>query len=142
VIDSVSVWVRIDAERGRPQTLSDQFFAVYGSSAGDRRVSAQLRHATTPPEGLGATPWPLRFTDFDLLGHVNNAVSWAVVEEALAAVRSLAPPYRAELEYREAIERDATLLVTTELVAERLRVWVSDEGTGQTHLTASVTPLR
>jgi acyl-ACP thioesterase len=140
-IDSVSLWVRIDAETGRPRNLSEEFLAVYGSAAGGRRVSAQLRHDAVPPDGLRAVGWPLRFTDFDLLGHVNNAVGWAVVEQELAAVRALTPPYRAELEYRDAIERDASLSVTAERRADRLRVWVRDRVTGVTHLTASVTPL-
>jgi acyl-ACP thioesterase len=141
VIDAVSLWVRIDAETGRPRPLSDEFFAVYGAAAGDRRVSSQLRHASEAPSGVSSTAWPLRFVDFDLLGHVNNAVGWAILEQQLASVRTLSPPYRAELEYRDAIERDASLEVLTDQTAEQLRLWVVDRVDARTHLTAIVTPL-
>jgi acyl-ACP thioesterase len=141
VVDSVSLWVRIDAETGRPRPLSDAVFAVYGTAADDRRVSAQLRHDITPADDLPTRPWPLRFADFDLLGHVNNAVAWAVIEEELAGVRRLTPPYRAELEYREPIERGASLSVATEYADDRLRLWVVDDDDGETRLTALVEPL-
>ena len=58
-----------------------------------------------------ASPWPLRFTDFDVLGHVNNAACWQIVEEALAARRDLRAPLRAEVQHRTAIERGATVEV-------------------------------
>jgi acyl-ACP thioesterase len=141
VMDSASLWVRIDAETGRPQPLSDEFFRIYGAAAGDRRISAQLRHDTAPPPGLPVKRWPLRYVDFDLLGHVNNASSWAIVEQELAEVGWMSPPYRAEMEYRDPIERGAGLLVSVEVGADRLRIWVADRERGATHLTAVVTPL-
>ena len=93
------------------------------------------------PAGSTAEPWPLRFTDFDLLGHVNNAASWAVVEEHLAAVSTLRPPYRAELEYRDPIERGAKVAVAHSVVDEVLCIWVLDEVTSANYLTAKVVPV-
>ncbi len=58
-------------------------------------MSARLGH-DNPPDGVGAIPWPARFSDFDVLGHVNNAVYWAVVEEHL----DLVAPLTVVLEYR------------------------------------------
>jgi acyl-ACP thioesterase len=46
----------------------------------------------------------VRFTDFDLLGHMNNAAYWVPVEELLAAHRDRRAPMRAELEYRAPVE--------------------------------------
>lgn len=140
VVDSVSLWVRIDAETGRPRQLTEQFASIYGEAAAGRRVSARLQHDTAVPTAASLTSWPLRFSDFDLLGHVNNAASWAVVEHALAATK-LRPPYRAELEYRDAIERDAAITVATVIEPAELAVWVFDGATGANYLTAHVTSL-
>lgn len=140
-VESTSLWVRIDAETGRPRPLTDGFMATYGEAAGGRRISAKLQHDTTPPPDVRTEAWPLRFSDFDLLGHVNNAASWSVVEQLLVGVSSLKPPYRAELEYRDAIERDAEVVVATKVDSDELRAWVYDARTGANYLTASVAPL-
>jgi len=45
--------------------------------------------------------WRPRFADFDVLGHVNNTVYWAIVEEFM----DLSAPVTVELEYRGGIDR-------------------------------------
>jgi len=141
VIDSCSLWVRIDAETGRPRPLSELFLATYGEAAGGRRVSARLQHDTHPPSDADTAPWALRFSDFDLLGHVNNAASWAIVEESVAAAPGVRPPYRATLEFREPIERGASIVVSRTVTADAARLWVNDSRTGANHLSAVVGPL-
>ena len=66
-------------------------------------------------------PWPLRATDVDLHGHVNNAVHWQAVEHVLPTTG----PLRAELDYRQPIDLgdEIELLVRTAL--HRLRVAVT-----------------
>ncbi|MGY6500022.1 MAG: acyl-ACP thioesterase domain-containing protein [Acidimicrobiales bacterium] len=108
--ETATLWVHLDMDSGRPLKLPQQFHDLYAEAAAGRTVRAKLRHGD-PPQDLsaaGATvdPWPLRFTDFDVLEHVNNAVSWEALEESLASRRHLRAPLRAELEYRSAIERD------------------------------------
>ena len=69
----------------------------WSSRAAARRVPRRLRrgrrwpHGRRPPPAPGSRrraprqrPWPLRFTDYDVLGHVNNAAAWSAVEEVLA----------------------------------------------------------
>jgi acyl-ACP thioesterase len=56
---------------------------VYEASTQGRRVSARLSHPG-PPEPQAGRAWPLRATDFDPAGHVNNSVHWAAVEDILA----------------------------------------------------------
>jgi acyl-ACP thioesterase len=52
-------------------------------------------------------PWPLRATDIDLHGHVNNAVYWQAVEQLLIGNGpDLRMPLRARIEYREPIDLD------------------------------------
>jgi acyl-ACP thioesterase len=51
------------------------------------------------------TAWPLRATDLDVLGHVNNAAYWHAVEhhldqDAIDARR----PFRARLDYRHPLD--------------------------------------
>jgi acyl-ACP thioesterase len=139
-IEAVSLWVRIDIDTGRPRHLSESDTAMYSEAAGGRRVSARLRHDPTVPTDASVAAWPLRFSDFDLLGHVNNAASWAIVEHALAASK-VRLPYRAELEYRDPIERDATVAVGTLASPADLLVWVFDDKTGANYLTGRVGAL-
>ena len=105
-VEAVSLWVHVDTASGRPARLDGRFHAVWGPSAGGRRVGAGLRLPDPPvaPEPPGPTPWALRVTDFDVLGHVNNAAYWEAVEERLAG-RRLGGRLLAEIEYRDGIVR-------------------------------------
>jgi acyl-ACP thioesterase len=107
-IEAASLWVFVDAESGRPARLPPQFHELFGPTAAGREVSARLRHPR-PPQGAPREPWPLRYTDFDVLGHVNNAAYWAAVEEQLARRRDrrdLRRRVRAEVEFGAGVERD------------------------------------
>lgn len=140
-VQSVSLWVRIDPDTGRPRALTQPFREVYAESTDGRRVSAKLRHDVTPPAGATCESWSLRFADFDPLGHVNNAASWAIVEDVRAGVDDLAPPYRAELEYRDPIERGAEVGVAHVVDGSALRIWVFDRRSSTNYLTAVVSTL-
>lgn len=125
-VEASSLWVHLDQASGRPRRLTEGFEALYGASAGGRKPSARLRHGGPPEDGT-ATPWVLRSTDFDLLDHVNNAVYWQVVEEALAQRPLQRAPLRAELEHRQAIERGASVTwVAEERDDGGVAVWVLD----------------
>jgi acyl-ACP thioesterase len=100
LVRATAVWAAVDPESGRPSPLGPDFLRVYGPSAAGRTVSARLSHPRPPaPEGqqAGGEPWPLRAADFDASGHVNNAVYWAAVEDAVAGLGWL--PAVAEVEY-------------------------------------------
>jgi acyl-ACP thioesterase len=85
-VEAVSLWIQIDAGSGRPATLDGTFDRVYGEAAGHRRVSTRLR-LPGPPAGSEVGPWPIRVVDVDVLGHVNNAHHWPIVEEVLTGER-------------------------------------------------------
>jgi acyl-ACP thioesterase len=126
-VEAAALWVHLDPERGRPRRLPPSFLELYGDAAGGRRVSARLSHEPEPPPGTASMPWPLRVTDFDVLDHVNNAVYWVPVEEALAVRRDLRAPLRAEVEHRAALERDADARVAVaDLGPEGLDLWITD----------------
>jgi acyl-ACP thioesterase len=137
-IEAATIWVYIDAVSGRPTRLPDEFTAVYGESMQGRTVSARLRHDKVPSSpSQSPEPWPLRFTDFDSLGHVNNAIAWSVVEELLSTRRELrAGRFAAEVEYGDGIEPGASVSVVTEEIHRGLHAWVVDGA--RTHLSVRV----
>ena len=126
-MEAVTLWVHVD-ERGRPALLGPQFLELYGEAAGGRTVRARLTHEDPPGDCALIELWPLRFVDFDVMGHVNNAVYWAVVEEYLARFRArgepMAPAFRAEMEFRGGIEREAHVGVIDLAGDSYLALWL------------------
>ena len=111
-IEAASLWVYLDPS-GRPSPLP-LFLEAYAETAAGRTVSSRLT-LPGPPEGAGASePWPLRPTDFDVLGHVNNAVSWTILEDDPVSWGT------ATLEYRTPIEPDTDV----RLVRDGARRWL------------------
>jgi acyl-ACP thioesterase len=106
-----SVWIHLDPNQ-RPARIEN--FGGYGEAAGGRRVSTKLE-LPDPPAGEAGIAWPLRVSDIDLHGHVNNAAYWQAVEHVLPS--SGIDPGRAlvaELDYREPIDLgDALELVVS-----------------------------
>jgi acyl-ACP thioesterase len=92
-VEANALWVAIDPQTLRPARI-DQLADVYGESAGDRRVRTALTHPAPPPDAA-RRPWPLRHSDLDVGGHVNNAAYWQALEE-----EDIAAPLTAEIEYR------------------------------------------
>jgi acyl-ACP thioesterase len=99
---ATSIWVHTDPDRGVPTPLPPGFDAVWGTTAAGRKVSARLRHRPPPP-GTPRREWPLRATDLDVVGHVNNAAYWAAVEDELAR-RGRARVRSAEIEFRAGLD--------------------------------------
>ena len=82
-IDAVSLWVQIDVQTGKPARIATDFLDAYGPTAAGRTVSARLALAG-PVSADWTSSWPVRRTDLDPFGHVNNAATWAILEEAAA----------------------------------------------------------
>jgi acyl-ACP thioesterase len=128
-VDAVSLWVHIDLATGRPAALSPQFFELYGAAAAGRTVTARLHHPDPPVAvtGVTARPWPLRFADFDVMGHMNNAAYWCAAEEELARRRDLRAPLRAELEFRTPIDPGDVVTMVVQDGEGELRLWLQRE---------------
>ena len=88
-VETVSLWIFVDPVTGRPARLTQDFHDTWGEATGGRKVPAR-NLLGPPPDGLTGRRWPLRSTDLDGLGHVNNAATWAPVEDELD--RSASPP--------------------------------------------------
>ena len=96
-----SVWIHLGPD-ARPERI--ERFGPYAEAAGDRVASTKLE-LPEPDGGAHAVPWPLRATDEDVHGHVNNAVHWQAVEHALTLIgRDPARPLVAELDYRDPLD--------------------------------------
>lgn len=118
VIQTMALWVSLD-RAGRPLRLGQGFHSIWGEAAGGRRVSGRVPSSPSPTYAQ-ARPWPIRRSDLDVLGHVNNAAVWAAVGEvADKPVASAALTHHGSLEGGQV----ATLLT------EPGRVWlvVDDE---------------
>ncbi len=129
LVQAVSVWVAIAAADGRPVPLGDTFDRIYGPSTGGRQVSARLTQPAPPASVLAdaeARAWPLRASDFDTAGHVNNSIHWAAVEDVLASLDWL--PSWAELEYHRPVLPGHDPRLLTERADGQLSVWLCDDG--------------
>lgn len=82
-VDIATLWIHVDRD-GRPTRVPRWFLDVYGEAAGDRTVSSKLS-LPAPPASAPRRPWTVRAADLDVLGHVNNTVTWALAEEVCAA---------------------------------------------------------
>lgn len=97
-----AVWIAVDTKSGRPTRLGELFERVYVPSTDGRRASVRLSIPAPTSQAVGAArDWPLRWSDLDVWGHVNNAISWAAVEDELSHLDWL--PQRAEVEHNDAI---------------------------------------
>jgi len=132
-VQAISLWVHLDPARRRPTPLTQAQLDAYREAAGDRRVTARLRHA--PPTPITSSrAWTFRATECDLAGHINNAAYWQPLEEKL-----LSGPdpqgLDAEIEFRapaqpgpKSVQLDGT------------RMWIVSDA-GETHASVYFTLL-
>lgn len=128
-IEAAALWVLVDLPSGRPRKVPPEFHEVYGEAAGSRTVSSRLSLPTEPePAGLQVRRWPLRHTDYDVLGHMNNAAYWSAVEDEVARVGlSWSGAKAFELEYRTAIEPGDGVELVSQATEGGLMLWLRSE---------------
>ena len=104
-IEVDSTWIHLGPD-ARPARIGEGFDG-YAEAAQGRVTSTKLTLAP-PPIGEERRAWPIRLTDVDRMGHVNNAAYWAAVEQRLPDVGIEArQPLRARLDYRHPIDLGA-----------------------------------
>jgi acyl-ACP thioesterase len=79
-IEVDSAWIHLGPD-ARPARIGEGF-DDYAEAAQGRVTSTKLTLAPPVTEG-DRRVWPLRSTDVDRMGHVNNAAYWAAVEHRL-----------------------------------------------------------
>ena len=118
-IEVDSVWIHLGPD-ARPARLDR--FDVYAESAEGRSVSSRVS-LVPPAVGAARVPWPLRATDVDLHGHVNNAAYWQAVEHRLASRRlELRQPLRASMDYGEPVDLGDDVALAETLDGDGYRV--------------------
>jgi acyl-ACP thioesterase len=129
-VEAVAVWVYLDAD-GRPAPLEDWFFDWYGEAANGRTVSSRLQLSRPSADAVGR-PWPVRRTDFDVLGHMNNTASWHAVEEEIGRLARGRRLVGAEIEYRAPVDVGDELELVSVVENERLSCWLTCAGEART----------
>jgi acyl-ACP thioesterase len=121
IVQARAIWVAVELATGQPCPLGPQFHRLYGPATGGRPVSARLSHPA--PDGAGPSrDWPLRASDFDPAGHVNNSVHWAAAEDVLAGLDWL--PAAAEIEYHRPILPGAPARLITRDDGGQVLAWL------------------
>jgi acyl-ACP thioesterase len=128
-----ALWVHLDLDKGTPKKLPSAFVDLYGEAAAGVKIRARLEHDTAVPPTADARSWATRFADFDLLGHVNNAVSWAMVEEVLAEDSDLRQRITATVEHPESIDPGQDVMLHVSHRGDGFDLWATaDERTATT----------
>jgi acyl-ACP thioesterase len=135
VVETVALWVHLDPDSRRPGPITPHELEVYGEAAGDRRVTARLRHPA-PGGPDHARRWAFRATERDLAEHINNAAYWQPLEEELLEG---ADPERldAEMEFRTPAQPGEKLV----LREGALRWIVSADGENHASVLLAVPPI-
>jgi acyl-ACP thioesterase len=128
LIEAETTWVYVDSRTMRLERLPAAMLDVYREASGGRVASTKLTLSPQAPLHAKAGIWPLRVSDIDILGHVNNAVHWAALETALAERAPDVARLRGIMEYRQPIDLTQTLELRTETTPRGFRVWYLADG--------------
>lgn len=140
-VRTVSVWVQVSTDTGRPSPLTEQFVETYGPACAGRKISARLG-LPGPTDAAARSPWTVRRADLDPFGHVNNAANWAFVEEALPPGTSRVG--RAEMEFAAPVLHGTDVELVVAENAERTDAWLVVDGSvvSAARWTPSASPRR
>jgi acyl-ACP thioesterase len=127
-IETAAVWVHVDLATMAPAKLAADFIAVAGASTKGRRVGARVMLRERPTSDEVRHPWPLRFSDMDALGHMNNAAYWEAVEEWLGAHRDMRAPLEVVLEHLAPVHPEHEVATVVRESADRTLIWHESAG--------------
>ena len=98
-----------------PSRVPSDVAPVLAESSGNRKVAPRLilRRDDLPGEGARREAWPLRFSDFDTVGHMNNAAYWEVLEEHMVSDVKVRNDVRAVVEHVIQVEPGQSLSRST-----------------------------
>jgi acyl-ACP thioesterase len=123
-----STWIHLGRD-ARPARIED--FGPYAESAGARVASTRLGLPELSAAAV-TIAWPLRATDTDVLGHVNNAAYWHAVEHCLAGSGlETHAPLRARLDHRHPVDLGDEVSLLVETGEGRLALAFSVGGTAK-----------
>jgi acyl-ACP thioesterase len=126
VASAEATWVVLGAN-GRPGRPSQSFLAVYGPSAAGGHPP--VRRLTLPPPTRSGheRPWPTRWSDADPFRHLNNAVSWAALEDLRLSLGLRPLVGWAIAEHRQPVPPGTRATLLADLGPDQLSVWLCDD---------------
>lgn len=133
-VDVATLVIHLD-RTGRPARLPSWFDEVYAEAAQGRTLSSRLT-LPGPPDDADRRPWPLRSTDLDVMGHVNNAITWAAIEDECD--RRAVEPTRVAVEWSGSLERDDEVELVHAASEDAVGIWLVVEGA--VRVAACLTP--
>ncbi|MBY6410188.1 acyl-[acyl-carrier-protein] thioesterase [Rhodococcus sp. BP-252] len=105
LVETEAFFIHIDPTTGGPSRMTDRFMAPMLEQTTVHRL--RWKAHLSPFDGsreTRRTAFPTRSTDFDRLGHVNNAIYWQPVEDELAGDPAFVErPHRAIVEHVGAV---------------------------------------
>jgi acyl-ACP thioesterase len=125
-VESDTFWINFNIDTGTPSRLDDEFVAKFGQVADPGVLRWKAWLDPKPHPDAEVIPFRLRSTDLDYIDHVNNAVYWAALEEALHRH----PDLRDRTPLRGIVEHNSPLVLADEptVLAHRdgdtLSVWL------------------
>lgn len=124
LIETATLWVHVNLQTLRPTPLPDDFLPIVEQASGGRKISAKLTIGKHLPP-LSKDPsmvarWPVRFTDMDAVGHLNNAAYWIALEEYLSTHGSRRAPLHATVEHHLPIDPDDEVRIFTNEIGDRV----------------------
>jgi acyl-ACP thioesterase len=132
LIETEAFWINLNASSYLPGRISDEFQALLGESAVDKKLRWKSWLDTPLPELGGPAseaPFPLRETDIDVFAHVNNAIYWQAVEQHLAARPDVKDASRrAVLEHHAPIQPAERVVVRTLDEEKAFHIWFLVDG--------------
>lgn len=131
-VDAAALWVCTDPVTGAPIAPGPTFHAMFGAAANGRRIGSRLSLPGVPANAR-TERWAVRASDFDVLGHVNNASYWYPVEMELE--RSPRRIDAACIEFRGGVEPGEVVTVATVDTPTQLDQWWLVDGSVRAALT-------
>ncbi len=109
VAKAKALWVNVAPATGFPRSLPDGFLEVFGPSANGRNVKPRFELSVPKKESSAVGSIPLRYSDLDIVDHVNNAIHLALAEDILAptvrgTASQIAPYNRVTVEFHDALQ--------------------------------------
>jgi len=106
LVDAAALWVHVDQHSLQPSRIPTDVASILEESAQGRTLGARLllRQKDFAQDNAVQSSWPLRYSDLDAVGHMNNAAYWEIVEEHLGLHHSLRAPMRGIVEHVMQVE--------------------------------------
>ncbi len=124
VIETAALWVRVDFKTMKPVALSKEMTELLSSATNGRKISSRLEIGKNLPDltsnNATSQDWPIRFSDMDAVGHLNNAAYWEVLEEYLGSHSGQRAPLKATVEHHGAIDPGDKVQIVTQNLQGRI----------------------